>query len=287
VIKAIRACGAEVAFVDPLRSFTGNSDKGPADFSPVARFLRRVQDETTAKALVIPHHDTKPLAAANANPDRSRSQQASGGGIFSISDCPVSFRKLDWNRVGVFPEDYKLTGDPKPFEVVFESDSWTDESGAQRFGSWVRPVATTKEEREVGAGVTRDKVLGFLGASPATWFSTSEVEKGAGIRTGTGRAALEELRAAELADYATKERAKALGRRPNAELWIRLPPNSPHSLPDTRGENSNSLPSPVGGESYSLDSRESISPPSSGRESRRKPYSKPTLAPVAVGGSTQ
>ena len=247
VIRAIQDRQAEVAFFKPLRSFTGQSDKGPADFAPVARFLRRIQDETSAKALVIPHHDTKPIATATPNPERSRSQLASGGGVFSISDCPVSFRKLDWNRVGVFPEDYKLTADPKPFEVEFQTEEWTDENGAKRFGSWVRPVATTKEEREVGAGVTRDKVLAFLESSPGKWFSTSEVEKGAGVRkSGTTRAALDELLTAKLIDYATKARAKTLGRSSNAELWT-VSPVSPQAPPRERGQSLKCPPTPERG----------------------------------------
>ena len=151
ILDRLRESRARVAVFDPLRSFTAETDKGPSDLAPVARFLRRVQDDTEAKTIVLIHHDVKPLAISNRSAGRSRSQQASGGGVFSLSDCPVSFRKIAWNRVAVFPEDYKFSGDPEPFEVLFETEEWTDDNGAPRFGTWVRPVLVDKIENEVDA----------------------------------------------------------------------------------------------------------------------------------------
>lgn len=219
IIAKLQECGAEVAVFDPLRSFTGLSDKGPADLRPVAMFLRSIQNETRAKAIVIVHHDTKPLAVAPEGGDnRSRSQQASGGGVFSISDCPVSFKKLAWNKVAVFPEDYKLSGDPKPFEVTFETDERQGHDGP-RFGSWVRAVAVTKDERDIVDGVTAQKILAFLHASPGTWRTTVEVDKGANLRRGTASAVLERLRVEGLVQHCAGEDAKALGHQRNAKLW--------------------------------------------------------------------
>jgi hypothetical protein len=247
IIERIRTCGAEVAAFDPLRSFTAQSDKGPADFAPVARFTRRIQNETQCKSILIVHHDVKPLATSNGNPDRSRSQQASGGGVFSVSDCPVSFKKLSWNRVGVFPEDYKLSGDPKPFEIEFQTDERYNENGAPCFGTWVRPVATTKDERDVGADVERERIMACLedfgkkAAEAKRWASVGELEKAAKIQHGGASRILDELEIAGVVRKAEKEEAKRLGRSKNAQLWI-LSRVSPGSLPERLAQGSQVSP---------------------------------------------
>jgi hypothetical protein len=229
ILLSIAECRAEVVFFDPGRSFSKFFDQGPSDFYTVAEFLRQIQNETAATAEVLVHHDKKPGPRGDAS-ESSRSQQASGGGIFSISDCPVSFRKVDWNRCGAFPEDYKLSGDPKPFEVEFQSDSWVDDNGANRFGTWVRPVATTKDERDVGTEVARDKVLAFLRETrkkateeSKAWVCTEDVTVGAGIRGDKTSRVLEELLTGKQVDFATKEAANHLGRSSNAKLWSAKP----------------------------------------------------------------
>src|SRR5206468_3286473 len=77
ILRAICETKAFVCFFDPVRSYTGLSDKGPADLRPLTVFLRRIQNDTTAKVISLVHHDTKPLAVAAPNgQERSRSQQA-------------------------------------------------------------------------------------------------------------------------------------------------------------------------------------------------------------------
>lgn len=231
IIKAVIDCEAQVAVFDPLRSFTAFADKGPADFAPVTRFFRRLQNETQCKTILIVHHDTKPVVQVmNGNPERSRSQEASGGGIFSISECPVSFKKLAWNMVSVFPEDYKLTGNPSPFKVTFETDSYIDNNGAPRFGSWVRPSAETRGELAMKDDALRVKVLAFLAQIEADhgskndtskmWVSASEVDTGAKLRKGRSLEILEQLHEEGLISKAEgKQAAKALGRKTTAVLW--------------------------------------------------------------------
>jgi hypothetical protein len=212
--KVLQDTGVQVVIFDPLRGFTGDSDKGPADLRPVVVFLRQIQNETTAKSILLISHDTKP---SFSNGDRSRSQQASGGGIFSISDCPVSFEKIAWNQVVLRPEDYKLSGDPLPFEVTFESDEWTDENGAPRFGTYITPVAITKEENEI-----EDKdykkystlILEFLNRPEHVdkWFTPANIEESLSIRKGNGKI-LQKLVDKSLVRFLEGEEAKAVGAR--------------------------------------------------------------------------
>jgi hypothetical protein len=114
ILSFIKECGAKVVFFDPLRSLTAHADQGPAALRPVTLFLRQIQHETLAKTLILLHHDKKPTTLPIENPEHTRSQQASGGGIFSISDCPVAFHKLTWNTVGVYP---RLQADRRPGAV--------------------------------------------------------------------------------------------------------------------------------------------------------------------------
>lgn len=217
MLAAIRTLGVEVVVFDPMRSYTGLSDKGPADLRPVALFLRQIQNETLAKTLLLVHHDTKPSTAQDGD-GRSRSQQASGGGIFSISDCPVSFTKLSWNQVAVFPEDYKLSGNPKPFEVTFETDVRDGDDGP-RFGSWVRPIAVTKDEQDIVDGAAGTKILNFLRATIGAWHSTTEVNKGAKLRKDTAGPVLKQLLDEGLVLFCTGDEAREQGRNVNAKLW--------------------------------------------------------------------
>ena len=130
--------------------------------------------------------------------------------------------------MGIYPGDYKLSGDPKPFEVLFDSDSTVDDDGSHKFGTWIEPVATTKAQSgDVGADSRRSKILEFLKALRAgakdergAWATTEEVRQGAGlnkdVRTGHS---LADLLAVNLVQFATKGEAKELGHSMNAKLW--------------------------------------------------------------------
>lgn len=243
IIKVIKECGCESAIFDPLRSFTAQADKGPADFAPVTKFLRKIQNETQCKSLCAIHHDTKPLAMAQANPTRSRSQEASGGGIFSIADCPVGFKKLAWNKAAVFPEDYKLTGDPRSFQVTFESDWYIDNNGAPRFGSWVRPVAKTMGEEAMKDEATHSRIKDYLvqleadnpGDAKAVWVSSRQVDSGAKLRKGQSSAVLDEMYQKGSISRVTGEASRALGRASSAILWRGVPNALPPTAPKATG----------------------------------------------------
>jgi hypothetical protein len=237
--------GVEVLFLDPLRSFTASSDKGPADFAGMTRFLRRIQNETNCKAIVIIHHDVKPSRDSRYSGNRRRSHDASGGGVFSVADCPVSFEKTDWNRVAVRPEDYKAGSDPKPFEVHLQSDTSYTPSGAPRFGTWIHPVAETREPADLGVPTAREKIREYLRKlaedsmdGPGAWASTQEVESGASVDKNQVRRALADLLAVGLVEMVTGPAAKALGRSARANLWRdsgglprhEVHPDSDHSL---------------------------------------------------------
>ena len=118
VIESLTACKAEVAFFDPARSFSALFDKGPSDLQPVTAFLRTIQDRTLAKSIVINHHDVKPPRAGGSG-DRGKSHNASGGGIFSISDALLSFEKIEWNRVGIYPGGLQALRRPKALRGAF------------------------------------------------------------------------------------------------------------------------------------------------------------------------
>jgi hypothetical protein len=230
ILRTIRKLQLDVAVFDPMRSYTGLSDKGPADLRPVTIFLRQIQNETTCKVLLIVHHDTKPPAFAPADgQDRSRSQNASGGGIFSISDCPVSFTKLEWNQVAVYPEDYKLSGNPKPFEVTFESDVQESDNGP-RFGTWVLPTAVTKDEHDIADDMAKKKILSFLQSRVGEWFSTDEVQAHAKAQAKKVGHTLEELRDEGAVLFCTGDDAKALGRSAKAKLWSGVPEPKPRVM---------------------------------------------------------
>src|SRR5262249_43405484 len=153
---------------------------------------------------------------------RDRSQLASGGGIFSISDSPIAFEKLDWNKTAVYPESTKLSGDPTPFEVTFHTEPWLNEDGSWRFGPkeapWVLPMAETKKETVIQDAAARKRILMFLKTSPGEWFSTEEVNAGAKLKTDGAAPVLKKLLAEKLVRFCTKDDAKALGRSTLAKL---------------------------------------------------------------------
>src|SRR5262249_11452973 len=103
--------------MDPFRAFTAYADKGPSDLKPVIRFFREFMNKTGC-ALRIAHHDTKP--PSNGRDGRNLTQRASGGGIFSIADCPLSFERVGEDKTLVTPSAYEFIEDPKPFQFKLE-----------------------------------------------------------------------------------------------------------------------------------------------------------------------
>ena len=108
---------------DPLRTLTGCVDKGPADLQPFSRFERRLINETGC-AIQNLHHDTKPSAIGL--PDDCRPvQRASGGGLFSTMDAPISIERVGDDKARFVPDGYKHCHSPAPFlvERLIEDDA--------------------------------------------------------------------------------------------------------------------------------------------------------------------
>jgi hypothetical protein len=217
--KTIEASKADLVFFDVLRTFTANSDKGPADLHHVSKFLRMLQVKTTGRGLVLLHHDVKPSRDFD-DKGRPRSQNASGGGIFSICDCPVSFQKQDHMTTAVFPEDLKQSGNPKPFTVTFESDAIEDRDGTWHFGPEVTPIAKTKGEDEIKSGGLKTKTLKVLSD---VWMTTGELEEKARVPKGGLSPTLRELASSGTVEMVTGEEAKALGFHATAKVWRKVP----------------------------------------------------------------
>lgn len=144
----------DITMVDPLRAITGGADQGPRELRPFGLFMRRYMLET-GSAFGMAHHDTKPMAGKPD--DRAKPQRASGGGVFSISDCPVSVERMDARRSLVVPSSYKFTDDPKPFIVTME------------LGDGYMRLLGEDVAAEQGATVAlHERVLEFLRHSPGS-----------------------------------------------------------------------------------------------------------------------
>ncbi len=111
-----------IAF-DPARAFSDAVDKGPADLTPLTRFLRRLMRETDA-VIILPHHDTKPRNDGKPD-DRPRAQRASGGGLFSIADAPIHVERVNEESSLLVPNMWKFSIDPPAIKVRFSvGDGW-------------------------------------------------------------------------------------------------------------------------------------------------------------------
>jgi hypothetical protein len=193
--------------LDPARGSMPALDKGPSDAAIAIRFLRRMLRETTIRAVLILHHDVKP--ARDAKEDRSRAERASGGAVFSIADCPVNFERVSDRSCFAVPSMFKVGADPRPFRIDFESGT----PAGEPFRRFVRARAAASDED----GGLRDRVLAYVKANP--WSATAEVDRGVSVRGGESARYLAQLQVGGMVESASGEKAKALGRSPNATLW--------------------------------------------------------------------
>jgi AAA domain len=115
LIRETKHKGFRFVSIDPLRAFTAHADTTPSELKPVVRYFRNFMRQTGCD-LRISHHDTKPQQGKRD--ERDLAQRASGGGIFSIADCPFSFRRLNSNTTLVTPNRFKFIEDPKPFKFT-------------------------------------------------------------------------------------------------------------------------------------------------------------------------
>jgi hypothetical protein len=115
--------GITLTIAEPLRSLSDCVDQGPRELRPLATFLRHYQ-QMTGSALMLGHHDTKPLPGLKD--DRSRPQRASGGGLFSIADSPIHCERIVESPATALlvPTAWKFGETPSPLEVTL---TWDDD----------------------------------------------------------------------------------------------------------------------------------------------------------------
>lgn len=180
IIAEAKRLAVALIVIDPLRSVTARTDQGPAEFQPVALYLRRLLSETGA-AIVLVHHDQKPQPGIVDT--RRRAQRASGGGIFSNVDAPIHVVSGGDGRTLLTPEGFKHAPDPDPLAIVRQHD-----------GDAVRLVAETTTAASVADVELHTRILGFLGHTPGV--PGSKVAQG--VRANK-RATLNALRALQAA----------------------------------------------------------------------------------------
>lgn len=143
----VKAEGYALVFIDPIRRFTANADKGPSEVTPVTTYLRRFSVELNTSVSIL-HHNTKPMFNGFSRKD---SYNASGGDWFASCECPISFHSNGDNWTHVIPQDYKLSSNPDPFDVRVIKD----ENGQLHF-----------KGRDVGEDDRIELLLEFLTKNP-------------------------------------------------------------------------------------------------------------------------
>lgn len=165
LIADLQRLETRLLILDAARRLSAKTDEGPAKVSELSAVLRRIINQTGV-AIIIVHHDVKPLQAGQDS--RRRSQRASGGDWFAASECPVHVERLGARESLVFPEDYKFTADPAPFTFTCEIT-----------GGLITRLAgvdtTTEDAAQAG---TRGKILDWLKANP---YSSKTKMKQAGL----------------------------------------------------------------------------------------------------------
>jgi hypothetical protein len=139
----------QLLFVDPIRRFTSNADKGPSEVTPITTFLRKLCVELDVTTGII-HHNTKPPAINGSG--RKDSYNASGGDWFASCECPISFQSNGDSWTHVIPQNYKLSASPDPFDVQVTED---EETG--------RIHLEARESRNVER---EDRIIVFLASTP-------------------------------------------------------------------------------------------------------------------------
>jgi hypothetical protein len=186
--------------VDPLRAFTQHADQGPSDLRPLVLFLRRFMNDTGCSIRMV-HHDTKP--APGKPDDRKRAQRASGGGIFSIADAPLSFERLNDEQTLVVPCGFKFSETPPPFTFSLK----TVKEGIRLVS--LQLIGEDVDKDEAAGLALNEPILEFIKKSPGK--SGSAIATAIGKRKDDVLAALSRLQAAGKVDAVKKG---------NANLWL-------------------------------------------------------------------
>jgi hypothetical protein len=160
------------------------TDEGPAKVRELIAVLRSIVT-TCGVAIVVVHHDVKP--PVTGQDQRRRSQRASGGDWFAACECPARVERVNEETSLFFPEDYKFSADPAPFEFRLVTDG-------KLIAALVGRDTTTDDAAVAG---TRGKLLAWLQANgPAS----KTAMKKAGFRWETVEALLDALTRAGLVD---------------------------------------------------------------------------------------
>ncbi len=210
LLEAVHRCTPEprVLVIDPARGSLPSVDGGPKDAAEAVGFLRLVLRETSVKTIVMPHHDVKPNA--QKEDVRVRAERASGGIVFSIADCPVNFERVDERTCMAVPSHYKLSNDPLPFRVKFESATPIGEP----FRDWLRPIADTQSPEQTTDERDRRRILNYLRDNrPST---TSEIDSGLAFSKGTAGRLLAQM---AVSGQVEERPGDGLTRTRRARLW--------------------------------------------------------------------
>jgi AAA domain-containing protein len=192
LIDEVLAFEIGLVMYEPLRSVTACVDRGPAELQPLSRFERRLIGETGC-AIWRGHHETKPLTGFAD--DRRPAQRSSGGGLFSISDAPISIERVDDTKSRFVPDGFKHADTPAPFiveRIAFDGVACLNVIDAP--------------ERQTGADLALvDSVRDFLRQHPES--SQAEVQRTLKKQKEAIKQALETLAAAREARCLPKGKA--------------------------------------------------------------------------------
>lgn len=113
ILKECAIAGPGLIVMEPLRSLSACVDQGPRELQPLTAFLRRLIRETGA-AILLGHHAVKAIATGD---QRKGGQRISGGGLLSISECPVEFARVSETSGTMTPRTFKHSTTPGPLDL--------------------------------------------------------------------------------------------------------------------------------------------------------------------------
>lgn len=170
LIADLIARGARLLVLDAARRLSAKTDEGPAKVRELIAVFRRIVDEAGVTLIVV-HHDVKP--PRDGQDQRRRGQRASGGDWFAGCECPVHVERLSEHESQVFPQDYKFSSDPAPFQFRCEVEILRGVPLIRRMVG--KDISVERAER---AG-DRGKLLAWLSLNPD---SSKTAIKAAGFR---------------------------------------------------------------------------------------------------------
>lgn len=194
LIAEVKVLEIALVIFDPLRSVTACVDKGPSDLQPLSRFERTLISETGC-AIWNLHHETKPSAMSLPD-DRRPAQRASGGGLFSTMDAPISIERVDDTKSRFVPDGFKHSVSPDPFivERLVQDDLAVI-------------VVSDTDRQQNGADLALvDAVREFLRNHPSS--SQSDVQRAVRKMKSRVTEALDALKDANEAEYLWRGRTK-------------------------------------------------------------------------------